>query len=185
MLVIWQDAMAHKVLVTVTMIASLLAGSPGSAQGFSEMQGADDSKLPGSRTVLGNENQLLSVGSQAMLAGRWEDGIRLTLLGLERPGVSEHMRASALSNLCGGYAALKQVDLAIETCTESIELNERNWRAWSNRSYAYWLKRDYDAAGEDLQTATSINDRARTLGRIRGMLNEAELEPSIIMEDRQ
>lgn len=178
--------MAQKVLVEMTALTALLIGSVSFAQdGIRERRGVDDSKLAGSRTVLGSENELLSVGSQAMLAGRWEDGIRLTLEGLERPGINEHMRASALSNLCGGYAALQQPDKAIETCTESIELNSRNWRAWSNRSYAYWLKREYDLAGEDLQRAMSINDRARQLGRIRGMLNEVGLEPRILMEDRQ
>lgn len=178
--------MAQKVLVKLTALAALLMGSVSIAQeGINERRGVDESKLPGSRTVLGAENELLTVGSQAMLAGRWEDGIRLTLQGLERPGLNAHMRASALSNLCGGYAALEQPDRAIEICTESIALNDRNWRAWSNRSYAYWLKREYDLAGEDLQRAMSINDRARQLGRIRGMLNEVGLEPRILMEDRQ
>jgi tetratricopeptide (TPR) repeat protein len=178
--------MAHKMLVTLTTLAALVVGHASFAQGgFDERRGVPDHQLPGSRSVLGYENELLSAGSRAMLAGRWEDGIRLTLSGLERPGISDYMRAGALSNLCGGYAALKQPDLAIEYCTESIELNAENWRAWSNRSYAYWMQDDYDNAGADLERATSINDRARQLFMIRGMLNEAGLKPRIEMEDRQ
>lgn len=181
-----QDAIVQTVLVILTMLAALALGRPAFAQSsLDNLRAADSQREAGSTTVLGNDNQFLSVGSQAMLAGRWEDGIRLTLLGLERPGVNDYMRAAALANLCGGYAALEQVDLAIDYCTQSIELNDRNWRAWSNRSYAYWLMRDYELAGEDLEVAASINDRARQLGRIRGMLNEAGLVPRITMEDRQ
>ncbi len=185
-MLIRQDAMVQKVLVIMTMLAALALGRSAVAQTVSDsIRNADSQKTAGSNTVLGADNQLLSVGSQAMLAGRWEDGIRLTLLGLERPGVTDHMRASALSNLCGGYAALEQVDMAIDYCTQSIELNDRNWRAWSNRSYAYWLMRDYELAGAELERATAINDRARQLFQIRGMLNEAGLVPRITMEDRQ
>ncbi len=172
--------MAQKVLATAVTFAALSVGEPGLAQ-----RGLPDQLTPGSTTVLGADNQLLSAGSQAMLAGRWEDGVRLTLLGLERPGMSDQMRAGALSNLCGGYAALQQPDLAIEYCTQSIALNDMNWRAWSNRSYAYWMKDDYEKAGLDLERATSINERARQLFMLRGMLNEAGLKPRIQMEDRQ
>jgi tetratricopeptide (TPR) repeat protein len=173
-------------LVTVSMLAALFSGHASFAQhGINERHGATQMQLPGSRTVVGTDNALLSAGSQAMFAGRWEDGIRLTLMGLERNGVSDHLRAGALSNLCAGYAALNQPDLAIDYCTQSIEYNDGNWRAWSNRSYAYWMKDEYDKAGADLERAMSINDRARQLFRIRGMLNEAGLKPRILMEDRQ
>jgi hypothetical protein len=47
------------------------------------------------------------------------------------------------------------------------------------------MKDEYDKAGADLERAMSINDRARQLFRIRGMLNEAGLKPRILMEDRQ
>ncbi|MGD2167879.1 MAG: hypothetical protein PVF63_07195 [Gammaproteobacteria bacterium] len=178
--------MAHKVLVSVMALAALVGGHGGSAQSIDErIRNADGTSALLSRTVFGTPNELLSVGAQAMLAGRWEDGVRLTLMGLEQVGVNEQMRAAALSNLCGGYAALNQPDLAIEYCTQSIDIDEDNWRAWSNRSYAYWLKDQYVAAGADLERATSINDRARQLFQIRGMLNEAGLKPRIVMEDRQ
>ena len=47
------------------------------------------------------------------------------------------------------------------------------------------MKDDYEKAGLDLERATSINERARQLFMIRGMLNEAGLKPRIQMEDRQ
>jgi tetratricopeptide (TPR) repeat protein len=80
---------------------------------------------------------------------------------------------------------LNQPNLAIDYCTRSIEIDDDNWHAWSNRSYAYWLKDQYDRAGEDLERAMSIDESARQLFQIRGMLNEAGLRPRIEMEDRQ
>ena len=35
--------------------------------------------------------------------------------------------------------------MAIGYCTESLGINEMNWRAYSNRAYAYYLKRQFDA----------------------------------------
>jgi tetratricopeptide (TPR) repeat protein len=177
---------ARFLLFSVSILAFLLASPAAFAQNeTSERRSVPDSMLSGSRTVIGTDNSFLSLGSQAMLAGRWEEGIRFTLLGLEKAGMNDRMRSGGLSNLCAGYAALNDSTQAIDYCTQSIELNEQNWRAWSNRSYAYWLKGQYELAGADLERATSINDRARQLFRIRGMLNEAGLKPRVVMEDRQ
>lgn len=169
------------------VIALAAAAAPDTpAQSIDErIRNAESLQRTTSRTVFGTPNELLTVGSQAMMAGRWDDGIRLTLDGLEQVGVSDAMRAAALSNLCGAYAARNQPDLAIVYCSQSIDLDEGNWRAWSNRSYAYWLKDQYDSAGADLAQAMQINERARQLFQIRGMLNEAGLRPRIEMEDRQ
>lgn len=178
--------MARSRRISTAACLGLLLGSVAAAQdgiGDGRLQG--DHRVPGSRTVIGAENSLLSVGAQALLAGRYEEGIRLTLLGLERAGMSDQMRAGGLSNLCAGFAALNETSQAIEYCSQSIALNDRNWRAWSNRSYAYWLRGEIEQAGADLERATSINDRARQLFHIRGMLNEAGLRPRIEMQDRQ
>jgi tetratricopeptide (TPR) repeat protein len=178
--------MKRNVLVSVTALAALAAGSGGYAQSIDErIRNVENLQGTTSRTVFGTPNELLTVGSEAMMAGRWEDGIRLTLQGLGQVGVTDEMKAAALSNLCGAYAAHNQPDLAIDYCSESIELDDQNWRAWSNRSYAYWMKEQYESAGEDLERAMSINDGARQLFQIRGMLNEAGLRPRIQMEDRQ
>ena len=75
-----QDAVVQKVLVIMTMLAALALGRSAVAQSSFDSSRVDNQKTAGSTTVLGSDNQLLSVGSQAMLAGRWEDGIRLTLL---------------------------------------------------------------------------------------------------------
>jgi tetratricopeptide (TPR) repeat protein len=142
-------------------------------------------QVPNNRVVLGGGNDLLSAGAQAMMIGHYEDGIMLTEMGLARPGLSDAIRSAGLSNLCAAYAGNKDPERAIESCTQSLEINDRNWRAWSNRSYAYWLKGMYEEAKEDLEAATAINPDARQIFEIRGMLNEAGLRPRVITEDHQ
>ena len=137
-----------------------------------------------SRMVLGVGNEYLAAGAEALRARQYEDGIRLTKMGLDRPS-SISDRSAGLSNLCAAYAATNQVDLAIASCTESISLNEANWHAYSNRSYAYYLKGDYAQANRDLEIAAGINPYARTLAQIRGMVNEKSLRPSITVEEHQ
>jgi tetratricopeptide (TPR) repeat protein len=144
-----------------------------------------ENRQPDNRTVIGVGNSLLAAGAEAIRYGRYDDGIRLTLMGLERPGNSDHNRSAGLSNLCAAHAAKDEPDIAIQYCTESLDINDSNWRALSNRSYAYWLKEMYQESSKDLEAATAINPRARQISQIRGMLNEAGLRPRVIMEDHQ
>jgi tetratricopeptide (TPR) repeat protein len=142
-------------------------------------------KQADSRTVLGqSSNEYLVAGAQAMLARQYEDGIRLTKIGLDRPA-TDHERAAGLSNLCAAYAATVQVELAITACTDSIAIEDGNWRAYSNRSYAYYLKGSYGQANKDLEVAAGINPLARQLAQIRGMVNEKSLRPTVTMEEHQ
>lgn len=138
-----------------------------------------------SAMILGSgSNPSLVAGSQALLAGNYDEGIRLTLRGLEAGG-SAHDRAAALSNLCAAYAAKQLPDTAIQYCTESLAIDSANWRAYSNRSYAYWIRGQFAEATFDLDAAAAINPRARQIAQIRGMINLARLTPNIKMEDLQ
>jgi tetratricopeptide (TPR) repeat protein len=139
---------------------------------------------PESRAVLGVRNEFLYAGSQALVAKQYEEGIRLTKLGLELATVPRD-RASALSNLCAGYAAKNEPDVAIDYCTESLAINDGNWRAYSNRAYAYYLKRRFDEADRDLDRALSINPGARQMPEIRGMMNERRLRGRVTIEEHQ
>lgn len=139
---------------------------------------------PDSRTVLGGGNEYLSAGADAIRAGQYEDGIRLTALGLERsPTLND--RAAALSNLCAAHAARNEPDRAIDYCTQSLALNERNWRAYSNRAYAHYLKGMLAEATADLGAAAAISPNARQVVQIRGMINERNLQPSVTMEEHR
>jgi tetratricopeptide (TPR) repeat protein len=139
---------------------------------------------PESGEMLGVRNEFLYAGSEALLARRYDEGIRLTKLGLELATVPRD-RAAALSNLCAGYAAKNEPDVAIDYCTESLATNEGNWRAYSNRAFAYYLKRMFDEADNDLDKALSINPKARQIPQIRGMLNERRLRGRVTIEEHQ
>lgn len=143
-----------------------------------------DKQLPESRMVLGGGNEYLSAGAEAIRAGQYDDGIRLTNLGLKRP-TSVAVKAAAFSNLCAAHVAKGEVDLAIQYCTDSIALDAASWRPYSNRSYAYFLKGMYREANADLKVATSMSPKARQVATIRGMINERNLRPSIVIEEHQ
>jgi tetratricopeptide (TPR) repeat protein len=145
---------------------------------------ADKFRTPG-RVVLEDGNTLLAAGSQALRTGDYDEGIRLTHLGLERPGNSAYLRASALSNLCGAYAAKQEPDAAIEYCSQSLEIDADNWRALSNRAYAHWLKGLHTEAASDLEAAATINPSGSEIAQIRGLINQSTLQPRVNVEDRQ
>jgi len=136
------------------------------------------------RTVIGASNEYLAAGAEAIRAKQYDDGIRLTKIGLERP-TPPRDRAAALSNLCAAHAAKNEPDAAIGYCTESIEINDQNWRAYSNRAYAYYLKRMFDQADTDLDIALAMNPTARQMPQIRGMMNERRLRGRVTMEEHQ
>jgi tetratricopeptide (TPR) repeat protein len=144
----------------------------------------DPQQQADSRTVLGAGNEYLSAGADAIRAGLYDDGIRLTKIGLERAGKNSE-RAAALSNLCAAHAAKGDIDLAIKACGESLAINDQNWRAYSNRAYAYYLKGMYAQANADLEAAAQFSPNARQVQQIRGMINERQLRPSVIVEEHQ
>jgi len=167
------------------VIRSLAVFSVATAAGGQPAQLPDPSKPSAdSRTVLGIGNEYLAAGAEAIRAKQYDEGIRLTTLGLERPALPRD-RAAALSNLCAAYAAKGEWDLAIKRCTESLAINDGNWRAYNNRSYAYYLKGRYRQADADLKKAIAINPNARQMTTIRGMINERTLQPSVILEEHQ
>jgi tetratricopeptide (TPR) repeat protein len=137
---------------------------------------------PDSRTVIGVANEYLAAGAEAIRVKQYDEGIRLTKLGLDRPA-SPRDRSAALSNLCAAHAAKNEPDLAIGYCTESLGINDANWRAYSNRAYAYYLKRMFDEADSDLDVALSINPSAKQMPQIRGMMNERRLRGRVTTED--
>ena len=137
------------------------------------------------RTIIGRGNEFLSAGAFSIRMGQYDEGIRLTQLGLTRYQPSLDDRAAAQSNLCAAHAARGEPIIAIDYCTESIRLEERNWRAYNNRAYAYYLLGRLSEAESDLAVATGINPDARQVIQLRGMINERGLRPRVIMEDHQ
>ena len=137
------------------------------------------------RTIIGAGNEFLSAGSFAIRMGQYDEGIRLTHLGLTRYQPSREDRAAALSNLCAAHAGKDEPDLAIPYCDESLGMSDRNWRTYANRAYAHYLNGRLATATSDLDLAAAINPNAKQVLQLRGMINEVGLRPRVIMEDHQ
>ena len=115
-----------------------------------------------STTVVGPANPQLADGAAALDAGRVEEGIRLTLEGLKFPAET-HDRAAGYSNLCAGYAMLKQWDEALQQCNTSLAIDPNNWRTFNNRAAVFVAKGDYEQAMSDLRAGLEISPNSRTL----------------------
>jgi tetratricopeptide (TPR) repeat protein len=115
-----------------------------------------------SRTVIGAGNPLLADGATALEQGRVDDGIRLTLAGLEQPSTLQDT-AAGHANICAGYAMLKRWDEALLHCNKSIELDSGNWRAFNNRSAVWVAKGLYDQAIADVLSGLKIAPQSSTL----------------------
>jgi tetratricopeptide (TPR) repeat protein len=115
-----------------------------------------------SSTIVGPTNAALTDGAVALDAGNIQDGIRLTLEGLKLP-TELHDKAAGYSNLCAGFAMLRQWDLAIEHCNTALSLDPNNWRTFNNRAAAYVGKEQYELAINDLRAGLEIAPTSRTL----------------------
>lgn len=115
-----------------------------------------------SATIVGPSNPQLADGATALDNGRVEEGIRLTIEGLKFPAEA-HDKAAGYSNLCAGYAMLKQWDQALQHCNTSLTLDPYNWRTFNNRAAVYVGKGQYDHAMTDLRAGLEIAPTSRTL----------------------
>lgn len=137
-------------------------------------------------TTIGQRNPPLYDGAQALLAGRDEDGVRLTLEGL-RLAQGKREEEAALSNLCAGYIRLRQFDTAMNYCNMLLERNQKSWRGYNNRAVIYLEHKEYEKADQDLKRAEAINPGAHTLKVARGMYMDAvyPVAPAVEIDDRQ
>jgi len=139
-----------------------------------------------SKTVIGPSNPDLHNGANALLDGDAEEGVRLTLRGLQHEP-SGRNRVIAMSNLCAGYIMLEELNTALSYCDQVLEKNDRYWRAYSNRALAYVKLERYDKAEQDLQKAEQLASNARTVKIVRSMLLDATdpVAPHIVIDERR
>jgi tetratricopeptide (TPR) repeat protein len=139
----------------------------------------------GATTTIGTRNVPLRDGAQALLAGRSEDGVKLTLEGLEM-AEGKREEEAALSNLCAGYIKLEQYDNAITYCNMLLSRNEDSWRGYNNRAVIYIQTKQWDKANEDLKRGEEINPGSRTLKIARAMYMDAvhPVKPEVEIDDR-
>jgi len=138
------------------------------------------------KTIIGPSNPDLYNGAEALRAGNAEEGVRLTLRGLQTESDSRD-RTTGLSNLCAGYILLKQFDTALSYCNQVLARNDRHWRGYSNRALVYIQLERYPEAEQDLQMAETLAPKSRKVKTVRAMLLDATdpVAPQIVIDDRR
>jgi Flp pilus assembly protein TadD len=115
------------------------------------------------RTILGVSSDLAD-GATALTSGNYDEGIRLTKLGLDSPP-KPSQRSAALSNLCAGFDGTAQYQRALKHCTAALRIDGRNWQAYNNRAIAHLGLGDLEAAEADILRAVALNPKSRKLQR--------------------
>jgi tetratricopeptide (TPR) repeat protein len=124
-----------------------------------------------SETVIGSPNQLLTDGARAMEAGRFAEGVRLTLAGLEQPSKPSDA-AAGHSNICAAYAYLKRFEEALPHCNRALELDNTNWRTYNNRAAVFVGLKKFDLAMTDVNAGLGIAPTSATLRKSRQVVTE-------------
>jgi tetratricopeptide (TPR) repeat protein len=140
----------------------------------------------GSKVVLGVRNQPLKAGADSLLAGDYEEGVRLTHRGLAQ-ALGSREEEAGLSNLCAGYLQLGKYVMAMQYCDMLLVRNEKNWRGYNNRALIYIKTKQWDKAEADLIKGEELNGSAYTLKVARSMYMDAvhPVAPEIEIDDRE
>jgi len=141
---------------------------------------ADELESSATRITIG-ANEYLVAGTEAIRAGDFDEGIRLTSIGLERSDLGARDRAAGLGNLCAAYVSKDDPDSALPYCNRSLELNGQNWRVLAARARAYFLKRMYPEAARDNDAAAAINPDSVHVKELRGKLTEQLLRTQVTL----
>lgn len=136
--------------------------------------------------VVGSTNPDLSIGAYALRAGNNEEGIRLTLLGLEAARGKKEEEL-ALSNLCAGYTNLGDYQTALTYCDILLHRNDQYWRAYNSKALIYIFTKQYEKANQALIKGEALNPDARSMKIARALLLDATnpVAPEIEIDDRK
>jgi len=140
----------------------------------------------GSKTVIGPSNAYLFDGANALLAGDAEEGVRLTLRGLEfAHGRREEKAAHA--NLCAGFLMSGQPETALVHCNWVLEVDEFHWRTYNNRALVYLTLERFDESEADIRRGQELRPKSETLKEVKGMyLDVVEpVDEKITIDDRR
>lgn len=165
-------------LAALSACAMLAQQSPAQAQQQSRSE-------TGNKTVIGVRNVPLKEGADAMLAGDWEDGIRLTHIGLKQAFGSREEEAG-LSNLCAGYLQIGKYDTALMYCEMLLTRNPDHWRGYNNRALIYIKTKQWEKARLDLERGEALNAGAYTMKVARALYMDAvhPVAPEVEIDDR-
>lgn len=127
---------------------------------------AEPAGVPHSATIIGPTNPLLTAGTEALEMRRYEEGVRLTLAGLEQPNAVRD-QAAGHSNVCAGYAALKRWEEALLHCNQALDLDRTNWRTYNNRAAVFVGLKQFDLAMTDVNAGLALAPQSATLKKSR------------------
>jgi tetratricopeptide (TPR) repeat protein len=140
----------------------------------------------GSKTVIGPRNLYLYDGANALMAGDAEEGVTLTLRGLE---VAHGLREKKIahSNLCAGFLLLGQEETALQHCDWVLERDPYHWRSYNNRALVYLRLQRFEESEADIRKGQELNPRSEKLKEVKGMyLDEVEpVDEEITIDDRR
>lgn len=136
--------------------------------------------------AIGSSNTNLSRGAQALLAGRHDEGIRLTLRGLD-DAISKREKEVALSNLCAGYTNKGDFQSALKYCNRLLEQNDQVWQAHNSKALIYIYTGQLEKAEESLRLGEAIRPDAPTMKTARKLYEDAmnPVAPVIEVDDRR
>ena len=140
----------------------------------------------GSRTIIGPRNVPLAEGATALNMGDAEEGVRLSLRGLEMAQGTRELKI-AHSNLCAGYLLLDKPRVALKHCDEAIAIDPRFWRAYNNRALVYLRLDRFEESEADVAKGQSLRPSSVKLKETRGLLLD-ETDPvveSIEIDERR
>lgn len=141
---------------------------------------------PQSKTVIGPSNPDLYYGAEALKAGDGENGVRLTLLGLQR---AQGMREEKMGhgNLCAGFLMLNQPETALPHCNWVLQRDGDHWRTYNNRALVYLRLKRYEESEADIAKGQALNPKSEKLKEVKGLyLDEVDpVSEKILMDDRR
>ena len=138
------------------------------------------------KTVIGPRNIELHAGAEALRHGDAEEGLRRTLEGLEHASTPRE-KVAGMSNACAGYMMLGRPDDALDWCNRALQINDRHWRALTNRALVYLELGRYDESDADISQAEELAPGAHSVKSVRAMLRDATdpVTPQIVVDDRR
>lgn len=138
------------------------------------------------KTVLGPENIFLYDGANALMAHNGEEGVRLTLLGLN---VAKNAREKKIahSNLCAGYLLINELEKALTHCNWVLDRDDRHWRTYNNRALVMMRLERFDEAEDDIRKGQALRPNSKKLKIVKGMyLDETQpVTPKIEIDERR
>lgn len=138
------------------------------------------------KTVIGPRNIYLYDGANALMAGNPEEGVPLTLKGLELAhGLREEKIAHA--NLCAGFMLLGEAETALEHCDWVLERDPYHWRTYNNRAIVYLRLERFEDAEADISKGQELNPGSEKLKEVKGMYLDkvAPVDEEITIDERR